>query len=337
MNTPDPTPSEETPGEPPQGPNLRLAAIVGTVMISALLIGVLYLRDNPYLSAERSVVASIAPLHSLVSGVMAGVESPVLLMPAGVSPHAYTPRPSDMEAFYRARLVIWVDPGVESVLPRLNEALAPGVFLLQVGSLDGVTRLPARTGGAWEQGDGHADGEEEHGAEASDPHTWLDPQNAIAWVKTIADNLAQLEPQHAARFRENADGLINHLRLLDADLRAQLAPLAGVPYLVYHDAYRYLESRYGLTPVGAFAIAADSPPGAKRLVEMRRLVEERGVRCLFVEPQFRPQQAEALVAETGVRVATLDPLGVGLPPGPDLYFTLMRNLADALVDCLGAG
>ena len=76
MNTPDPNPSAEAPGDPPQGPNLKLAAIVGTVLISAMLIGVLYLRDSPHLSAERRVVATIAPLHSLVSGVMAGVEAP---------------------------------------------------------------------------------------------------------------------------------------------------------------------------------------------------------------------------------------------------------------------
>ena len=57
--------------------------------------------------------------------------------------------------------------------------------------------------------------------------------------------------------------------------------------------------------------------------------------CLFVEPQFPPQQAERLVEESGVRLATLDPLGNGLAPGPDLYFTMMRNLALRLADCLG--
>lgn len=344
MTTHDPNDRHATPPEPEgEGPNLKFAVITGTVVISLILLATLWLRQHPEFAAQRSVVASIPPLHSLVSGVMAGIDTPQLLLAGGTSPHSQTLRPSESETFYRAGLIFWVDPGVESALPRMIDLLPSNVYLVQVGRLQELTRLPLRRGGLWI--DDHADdhGEEDATAHAdndqgdgSDPHVWLDPQNAIVWVNAIANSLAVYDPDRAARYRQNAAALVTRLRALDAELRERLAPVADVPYLVYHDAYRYLEARYGLSPAGAFTVAADRPVSAQRYASLRALARDGGVRCLFVEPQFPPQQAERLAAETGIRIAPLDPLGSDLPAGPELYFTLLRQLGDSLSGCLAA-
>ena len=47
---------------------------------------------------ELRVVASIKPVHSLVSAVMAGVGEPHLIIRGHSSPHTFTLRPSDAEA-----------------------------------------------------------------------------------------------------------------------------------------------------------------------------------------------------------------------------------------------
>ena len=335
MNTPDP---DDTDAPEDEGPNLKFAAIAGTVMLSIVLLAVLFLRDSQHLAPESRVVASIAPLHSLVTGVMQDVDTPVLLLPAGSSPHGHTLTPRESEAFYRAKVIIWVDPQVETALPRMIEHLPNHVHLLQVGSLRGVTQRPARSGGLWEESepaaeDGESDHDHEHDGD-HDPHVWLDPRNAIVWVEAIAAGLASIDESNATRYLENATALIERLRSLDTELAERLAPVTGVPYLVYHDAYQHLEARYGLNPVGAFTLSAERPVNAQRYATLRGRVKDGEVACLFVEPQFPPQQAERLVEESGVRLATLDPLGHGLPPGPELYFTMMRRLGDALVRCL---
>ncbi len=331
MNAPDPNAAAPE----PEGPNLKFAAIASTVLLSVVLLAVLFLRNSEHLAPESSVVASIAPLHSLVSGVMQGVDTPVLLLPPGTSPHGHVLSPKESEAFYRAKLIIWVDPEVETALPRMIDHLPNHIYLLQVGRLKGVTRLPGRRGGLW-RSEAHApaEGEAHDHVDGTDPHVWLDPDNAIAWVESIAASLASIDAPNTARYQANATALVERLRALDAELRERLAPVAAVPYLVYHDAYRYLEARYGLNPVGAFTLSADRPVNAQRYSTLRRLAQQGEVACLFVEPQFPPQQAERLVAETGVRVAALDPLGSGLAPGPELYFTLMRRLGDSLARCL---
>jgi zinc transport system substrate-binding protein len=56
----------------------------------------------------------------------------------------------------------------------------------------------------------------------------------------------------------------------------------------------------------------------------------------LTEPQVQAPVIAAVVENTGMEVAVLDPLGADLAPGPDAYFKLMRNLARSLRDCLEA-
>ena len=64
------------------------------------------------------MVASIAPIHSLVAGVMAGVDEPRLIVCGYGSPHHYQMRPSEAAALARADLDFWVGRALEVVLER---------------------------------------------------------------------------------------------------------------------------------------------------------------------------------------------------------------------------
>jgi zinc transport system substrate-binding protein len=55
---------------------------------------------------------------------------------------------------------------------------------------------------------------------------------------------------------------------------------------------------------------------------------------VFTEPQFPSRLVPVLIEDTDARSAVLDPLGTGIPPGPDAYFQLMDQLAGALLECL---
>ena len=254
------------------------------------------------------VVVSIAPLHSLIAGVMAGVAAPTLLVPGGASPHGGALRPSDARALQAADVVFWVGPGLERFLEK------------PLATLTGRARVIALA--------------EMLGLDEADPHVWLDPANARAMVETAATVLAEADPGNADAYRANAARLRARLDALDRDLAARLAPVRDVPYLVFHDAYRHFEARYGLTRVGAVARNPEIPPGARRLSHIRRLISESGVACLFTEPRSPPALARAVTGGAPVRIAVLDPLGAALAPGPEAYFALMRALADDLAACL---
>ena len=153
-------------------------------------------------------------------------------------------------------------------------------------------------------------------------------------VRAMAAELARLDPENEARYRENQADVEEQLRRLDEELRASLAPVAERGFLVFHDAWQYLDARYGLRAVGSFRVAPERAPGAARLVALRRKLAERDVVCVFSEPQFSPRLVAAMVADSGASFGVLDPLGAELPPGPGLYFGMMRANAEALRECL---
>ena len=179
----------------------------------------------------------------------------------------------------------------------------------------------------------HADGHA-HGHGIYDTHLWLNPENATAIAQLMAAALAELDPAHADRYRSNAAQLKARLQTLDAELRDALAPVADRGFIVFHDAWQYFDTHYGLRALGSITVSPEQAPGAARLVAIRERLVTADAACVFSEPQFQPRIVQSLVADTGVATGELDPLGAALEAGPELYFQLMRGIAQALQDCL---
>jgi zinc transport system substrate-binding protein len=292
------------------------------------------------------VVASISPIHSLAAAVMEGRGSPKLLLPGGASPHTTTLKPSDASALQAARVVFWIGPDLETFLEKPLQALAGQATVLALWQADGVALLPYRRGGAWEpdagdkHGDGHGHGHG-HGKEARDGdesawdmHLWLDPRNAIAMAKAMAETLAAADPDGASLYRGNAAALGERLTALDQRLQQELARVRDRPYIVFHDAYQYFEARYGLKAVGAVTLSPEHQPSARQVTAIRRKIRDSGVACVFSEPQFPPKLVATVIEGTSARTGVLDPLGAAIPPGPAAYPALLQGIADTLTRCL---
>jgi zinc transport system substrate-binding protein len=281
-------------------------------------------------AAAPDVVVGIKPIHSLVAGVMAGIGEPALIVSGGVSPHEYALKPSDAARLESADMVFWIGPIFEGFLAKPLAALARKAEVVELDRAPGVTLLPAREGGAWEED------EPRHAASPrqEDGHLWLDPENAAAIVRLAVVRLSARDPANAARYAENGRALLERIAALDARLRARLAPVRAVPFVVFHDAYQYLERRYGLAAIGSITVSPEHLPGARRLQTIRGKIVALGARCIFSEPPFTPRLVDTVAAGTAARTGALDPEGAALAPGPDLYFRLMDGLADGLVHCL---
>jgi zinc transport system substrate-binding protein len=154
-------------------------------------------------------------------------------------------------------------------------------------------------------------------------------------AREIALVLGEIDPAHRARYDQNAAGLSRRLQALDADIGALLRPVAGRPFITFHDAFQYFERRYGLRSVASVTPANEREPGARWIQELRALVRKEGVACIFVEPQFEPALARTIAEGSSARIATLDDLGADIPEGPGFYEALMRALAESLRGCLG--
>jgi zinc transport system substrate-binding protein len=181
--------------------------------------------------------------------------------------------------------------------------------------------------------DEHA-GHDDHAGDARDAHIWLDPENAKAMTHEIAEALAEADPANAARYEANAETLETRIDGLAAELRQTLAPVRERPFIVFHDAYQHFERRFDLNAAGSITVSPEVIPGAERVSDIRNKVEELGATCVFSEPQFTPRLVNVVTEGTAAKPGVLDPLGAGIPNGPDLYFTLMRNMAVSMRACL---
>ena len=178
--------------------------------------------------------------------------------------------------------------------------------------------------------DGH-----EHGLGEYNMHVWLDPVNADVMVRAMADALSRIDPEHASVYWTNAAALESRLHALDEELEEAFAPVRDEGFIVFHDAWQYLDTRYGLRAVGSVTVNPERAPGAARLAEIRERIVDARATCVFAEPQFEPRLVHTLVEGTGAGTGTLDPLGAALEGGPDLYFELMRANAASFRACFG--
>ena len=298
-----------------------------------LLCVLVLLAAAPAAAAAPRVVASILPIQSLAAGVMGDLGAPGLIVRGGASPHSYALRPSDAAELAHADIVLWVGPEYESFLAKPIRALGGKARAVALFNAEGIEALPARKGGSWEI-EKQPRTRRKVQPPSVDPHIFLDPANAMAMVRRIAQVIGEADPEHRDRYRTNAERLIARLKSLDLELEARLAPVRGVPFVVFHDGYQYLEHRYGLAAVGSLVVSPDRPPAARRLVDIRTKIASLHAACVFAEPQFRSSLVGTVTSGTQARTGALDSIGVDLTPGPDAYFAMMRRLADSLVACL---
>lgn len=181
---------------------------------------------------------------------------------------------------------------------------------------------------------GEHDDHEEHAHGEFDAHIWLDPMNAKAIVHEIEEALVEADPANAEKYEANAAALSGKIDTLIANVSADLEPVHGKGYIVFHDAYQYFEKRFNVSASGSITVSPDVMPGAERISEIRNKVRQLGSSCFFAEPQFVPKLVSTVVEGTQAKSAIIDPLGASLENGPELYFDLIRNMATSIKTCL---
>tara|TARA_B100000900_G_scaffold77614_1_gene62128 strand:- start:3613 stop:4533 length:921 start_codon:yes stop_codon:yes gene_type:complete len=287
------------------------------------------------MASNTGIVASVKPLHSLVSAVVGDTDKVSLLISGNVSPHNFALKPSHAKMLNNTAVFFHIDAGqFESAIRKTIFGLPSDVRVFKVAKFKNLNLLPLREGVNWEE-DGHDHHGHDHGHGSEDMHFWLDPNNGIEIVKGITRELSKMYPENINTYKKNAKEVIKKIKLTDDVIKTKLESIKEKKFIVFHDAYQYFEKAYGLSAIGSILVDPEQPPSPNRLIKIRSKIKTLNAHCVFKEPQFRAKIINTVIEDTNVKVGTLDPLGSNLEAGPNMYVNLLENISNNLVDCLG--
>ncbi len=255
-----------------------------------------------------NVVASFYPMADFASKIGGDRVTVTTMVPSGTEPHDWEPSPKDIVGLERAGVFVYNGAGMEHWVQDVLNSLG-NKGLIAVEAAKGVTLL--------NEGDGE-----------SDPHVWLDPENAKVEMGNIRDALTQADPDGKAVYEANYQKCAAELDKLDAEYRATLQNLKNRDVVVAHAAYGYLCQAYGLNQTAIEGLSPDSEPDPARVAEIIDFARQHSVRVIFFEEMVSPKVAQSIADQVGAETGVLSPLE-GLTEeetaAGDEYFSVMRR------------
>ena len=150
----------------------------------------------------------------------------------------------------------------------------------------------------------------------------------------IATALSKIDPTNSDIYFANATQAKADIDTVISELEETLAEFRGTNFIVYHDAYQYFEKRFDVLAAGSISLGDVSDPSPARIAEVRKIVEELGITCVFSEPQFNSELVRTVSDGVSVKTRVIDPLGTQFTLGPDFYLNVLRGIAQSMASCL---
>jgi len=248
---------------------------------------------------KLTVVTTLFPLYDFARAVAGDKATIQLLLPPGVEPHSFEPKPEDMVRVSKADLVVYTNEYMEPWAVKMLQTIAAKPVIVDASK--GVALLKAGPEEAAEQA--HEGGRRG----GMDPHIWLDFANAQTMVRNIADGLIAKDPANKDYYLANARAYQQELAQLDQEYRAGLGNCGKKEFLHGgHFAFGYLAKRYGLKYLSAQALNPDSEPTPAKIAELIREMRANGLKYVYCEELLSPATAEMIARETGAKVLLLN-------------------------------
>ena len=292
---------------------------------------------------DIKVVTTIKPLHSLISRIMESRGEPQLIIEGTNNPHTFVFKPSHAEMLEEADIVFWIGEDLEAFMEKPLDSLAKNAKKIAFMETESIEKLKFREKNIFDDHDDHDDHdghEDEHEGHDDhddhkhgefDAHIWLDPENAKEMVKIIRDELIKIDPEGQRQYSVNTAGATLELDNLINNVEKELSK--DISYVVFHDAYQYFETRFGVTSAGALTLNPDVLPGAKQIADIQDLIRDKGIKCIFSEPQYNPKIIETLGNDMNISTGVMDPLGAFIEEGPSMYGELINGITNSIKEC----
>jgi zinc transport system substrate-binding protein len=279
----------------------KLIALLIVFLIASLsLIACKGDRQKGNEEGRLKVVTTLFPLFDFVGQVGGNKVNAILLLPPGVEPHDFEPKPKDIATIQEADVFVYTGNAMEPWAQRILK----GIDSKKLVVVDASRGITLRSAGS-EDHEGHSDNNSRAGDDL-DPHIWLDFAYAQVMVKNIADGLSKKDPKDSDYYTGNASAYNNQLQQLDEEYRAGLSTCKTRFFLFGgHYAFNYLAGRYNLSYVSVHGASPNAEPLPAHLVGMVNTMKQHHLNYIFYEELASPRIAETIARETGAKLLPL--------------------------------
>lgn len=285
--------------------------------------------EKPKQQNGLTIYASFYPMQFLASQI-AGDKAKVLsLVPAGVEPHDWEPKPRTLAELQESDMFVYNGAGMEIWLKDLLPSIEKG-GVKAVNASEGLELLPFDEKNA----------EEEQTEEklAYDPHVWVSPVKYKQQAQNILTALIEVDASNQDYYKSNYDKLVEQLDKLDSDYRQAAAAFKSKVFIVSHSAFEYLAKEYGLTQLPIRGVTPQAEPSPAKLAELVEICRENNIKYVFFESLVSPKLSQTLANEVGAQTLVLND-GQGITEEQikqgNSYITIMyenlENLKKALM------
>jgi zinc/manganese transport system substrate-binding protein len=243
-------------------------------------------------------------------------------------PHRIEAKPSLLAQARRADLVVCTGAELETGwLPIVlrqsgNNAVQPGKpGYFEAASYVQKLEIPTRLDRS--EGDVHA---------AGNPHIQTDPRNIARIAAALAQRLAEIDPASAKQYQEHQRDFAKRWDAALERWTKQAAPLRGVPIVVQHRGFPYLENWLGLREIASLEPKPGVEPTSAHLTAVLEQLQRQPAK-MILRAAYSDGRASEWLAERAKIPAVTVPFTVG---GSDKAKDLFGLFDDTLQQLLEA-
>jgi ABC-type Zn uptake system ZnuABC Zn-binding protein ZnuA len=312
----------------PSSPMLNFQSTL--LLRTLLVVGVLFAAPLALAASPNeplSIVVTIPVLKDLAQQVGGPNVRVISLLNGYENEHTYSPRPSDLVAVRKARLLFEVGIGLEVWVSSLvKNAGSPSLRV--VTTSQGIGLIRDHTG----HREGTRQGGETTGSDGN-PHIWLDPENVAIMLRHITEALIAADPAHATDFRNRQAIYLRKLDQLRKELSDRVKSLPDRRFIAHHPAWPYMARRFDFDMAATILMQSGAEPSALQLQSLIGKIKKERIKVIVSEIQLSQKLPALLAKETKTRIVVLTTLPGGLP-GTETYIDMLRynvlQLANAL-------
>lgn len=280
------------------------------------------------LSARKiRVVTTIGMITDIVENIGGDRVRADGLMGPGVDPHLYKASEGDVTRMAAADVVFYNGLHLEGKMTEVFERMKGRI--LTVAVTDGIDRERLLTPPEFRG--------------IHDPHVWFDVTLWMKAAEKVAGTLADIDPRHGEKYRENAGRYLAELAALHEYVKekAERIPPSRRVLVTAHDAFNYFGRAYGFEVKGLQGISTVAEAGTADIQALADLIAKRRIPAIFVETSVSPRTIRALqeaVRARGFAVkigGSLYSDAMGDPGAPEgTYVGMVRHNIDTIVAAL---